>query len=447
MRKRFFVGAMVIFTAIFALSALVIFGAEQLKKENVYPQLELFSDALTIVHSVYVDQVIVHDLIYGALKGMLASLDPHSQFLDPEAYKELKVETEGQFGGLGIEITIKDNLLTIITPIEDTPAWKAGVKTGDRIVKIDGELTRDITLPDAVKKLRGKPGTEVNLTILRESESKILEIKIVRDIIKINDVKKVQILEEGIGYIRLIEFREDSAKEFEGALKRLKESGMAGLILDVRYNPGGLLDVAIDITSYFLPKDSMVVWTQGRGAESKVEFKSKGKDHLLDMPMVVLINEGSASGSEILAGALQDHHRAIIMGTKSFGKGSVQTVIPMSDGSALRLTTSKYFTPSGRSIHNIGIEPDIVVEPRLIEEDESSEKDDIFKQLEENDNPKKEDNALPKDGKEKPKPEEKKKDESLLEKEDFYRRDAQLLRALDLLKAIKVYNKNLEKAK
>ncbi len=447
MRKRIFAGAIVLSSLIFVLGAMVISGAEKLKKENAYPELELFSDALTLVHSAYVDQVSIHDLIYGALKGMLASLDPHSQFLDPEAYKELKVETEGQFGGLGIEITIKDNLLTIITPIEDTPAWKAGVKTGDRIVKIDGELTRDITLPDAVKKLRGKPGTEVNLTILRESESKILEIKIVRDIIKINDVKKVQILESGIGYIRLIEFREDSAKEFEAALKKLKESKMDALILDVRYNPGGLLDVAIDITSFFLPKDSMVVWTQGREAESKVEFKSKGKDHLLDMPMVVLINEGSASGSEILAGALQDHHRAIIMGTKSFGKGSVQTVIPMSDGSALRLTTSKYFTPSGRSIHNVGIEPDIVVEPRIISEDEANEKDDIFKQLEETKNPKKEDKPLLKDEKEKPKSEEKIEPDSLLEKEDFYRRDSQLLRALDLLKAIKVYNNNLEKAK
>ncbi|MEW6008428.1 MAG: S41 family peptidase [Candidatus Omnitrophota bacterium] len=439
MRRRIFISAIVLAASISVISALVIFAAEQIKKESVYPQLELFSDALTIVHSAYVDQVSVRDLIYGALKGMLSSLDPHSQFLDPEAYKELKVETEGQFGGLGIEITIKDNLLTIITPIEDTPAWKAGVKTGDRIVKIDGELTRDITLPDAVKKLRGKPGTEVNLTILRESESRILEIKIVRDIIKINDVKKAQILEDNIGYIRLIEFREDTAKEFEAALKRLKESKMDALILDVRYNPGGLLDVAIDITSSFLPKDSLVVWTKSREEGSKVEFKSKGKDHLLDLPMIVLINEGSASGSEILAGALQDHHRAIIMGTKSFGKGSVQTVIPMGDGSALRLTTSKYFTPSGRSIHNIGIEPDIIVEPRFISEDESEEKEDIFKKLEENENSKKE--------KEKPKSEEKMKQENPMEKEDFYRRDAQLLRALDLLKAIKVYNKNLEKAK
>jgi carboxyl-terminal processing protease len=439
-----------------ALGAFVLFGAEKLKKEKVYPDLELFSDALTIVHTAYVEEKSIHDLIYGSLKGMLASLDPHSQFLDPEAFKELKVETEGQFGGLGIEITIKDNLLTIITPIEDTPAWKAGAMAGDRIVKIDGELTRDITLSDAVKKLRGKPGTEVKLTILRESESRVLELTIVRDIIKVKDVKKAQILEDGIAYIRLIEFREGTVKEMEAALAQLKEKGMNALILDVRYNPGGLLETAVDATSFFVPKDSLVVWTQGREADSKQEFKSHKTNGYLGMPMVVLINQGSASGSEILAGALQDHQRAIIMGTKSFGKGSVQTVIPMSDGSALRLTTSKYFTPSGRSIHNIGIQPDIVVEPRLLSEDEVNEQDDIFKQLEtreEDLNKAANKEKLDKEQKEQPAKEKKAQDEkekqtqpqSLLEREDFYRYDYQLLRAVDLLKAIKVYNKRSEK--
>ncbi|MBU2541366.1 MAG: S41 family peptidase [Candidatus Omnitrophica bacterium] len=426
MRRRISIGIISVVTLGLVLGGIYMLSAEQLKKENIYPQLELFSGALSIIHNGYVEDVTTHDLIYGALKGMLTSLDPHSQFLDPDEFKELKVETEGQFGGLGIEITIKDNLLTIITPIEDTPAWKAGIMAGDRIVKIEGELTRNITLSEAVKKLRGKPGTEVALTILRESESRILEIKIVRDIIKIKDIKKAVILEDGIGYIRLIEFRENSAKEFKAALKRLQDEGMQALILDVRFNPGGLLNVAIDITSSFLPNDTLVVSTQGRNPASRFEFKSRVKDPLLDIPMVVLINEGSASGSEILAGALQDYNRALILGTKSFGKGSVQTVLPMNDGSALRLTTSKYFTPSERSIHNVGIEPDIEVKAQFISEAAAEEDtEDVFKKLEN----------------EKKKPEKDSKEENINKDDDFYLRDSQLLRALDLLKAIKVYNK------
>jgi carboxyl-terminal processing protease len=433
MRKGIFIGAFAALCLVFVLGVVMIFAAEQLKKDKIYPDLELFSDTLTIVNKAYVDEKSVHDLIYGALKGMLSSLDAHSQFMDPDAYKELKVETEGQFGGLGIEITIKDGLLTVITPIEDTPAWNAGVKAGDKIVKIDGELTRDIGLPDAVKKLRGKPGTEVTLTILRESESKILEIKVVRDTIKIKDIKKAQILEDGIGYIRLVEFRENTVKEFDAALKQLKDKNMNALILDVRYNPGGLLDVAVNVTSRFLPKDSLIVWTQGREVESKIEFKSRETNPLsTEIPIVVLINEGSASGSEILAGALQDHNRAVIVGTKSFGKGSVQTVIPMSDGSALRLTTSRYFTPSGRSIHNIGIQPDIVIEPQLISETESqaNQPEDAFKKLEISE-------KKSKPGKEEG--EVKGKDD------EFYLKDNQLLRAIDLLKGIKVYNKKVGK--
>lgn len=432
MRKKLFSGIVVVLSACFILSAIVIFAADQLKKEKIYPDLELFSDTLSIVHSAYVEPKDIHELIYGALKGMLSSLDPHSQFLDPDEFKDLKVETEGQFGGLGIEITIKDNLLTVITPIEDTPAWKAGIKAGDRIVKIDGELTRDLELSKAVKKLRGKPGTEVKLTILRESESKVLEIKVVRDIIKVKDIKKAQIIEDGIAYVRLIEFRENTVKEFDAALKQLKSQGMNSLILDVRFNPGGLLDVAIDVTSRFVPKGSLVVSTQGRDPASKMEFKSKYNAPILDIPLVVLINEGSASGSEILAGALQDDNRAVIMGAKSFGKGSVQTVIPMKDGSALRLTTSKYFTPSGRSIHNIGIEPDIVVESKIITEKEDDTVEDIFKKLEIND-------EKPKD---KPVKKEEKNDAKKEDKdEEFFRKDNQLLRAIDLIKAIKVYNK------
>ncbi|MBI5415814.1 MAG: S41 family peptidase, partial [Candidatus Omnitrophica bacterium] len=330
----------------------------------------------------YVEEKTPQDLIYGSLRGMLSSLDPHSQFLDPDEYKELKTETEGKFGGLGIEISIKDGLLTIITPLEDTPAWRAGIKAGDRIVKIEDELTRDLTLGDAVKKLRGKPGEQVKITVLRDGESKLLDFTIVREIIQIQDVKNTQILEDRIGYIRLTEFREDSAAAFRKALDELTKQGADSLIVDLRNNPGGLLNVAIDITEEFVADGQTIVSTRGRRTSQDTITRSTNKTHLIDWPMVVLVNEGSASGSEILAGALQDNKRAIIVGTKSFGKGSVQSVIPLPDGSGLRLTTSKYFTPSGRSIHGIGITPDIVVEfkppAEKPEEDESRKVEKIF---------------------------------------------------------------------
>ena len=297
----------------------------------------------------------------GALKGMLASLDPRSKFLDPESYNDLKVETSGEFGGIGIEITIRDGLLTVITPIEGTPAWRAGVKAQDRIVKINDELTRDMTLTDAVKLMRGEPGEPVTITVLREKEAKILEITIVRDVIMIDDIKEARILEDGIGYLRLVEFREDTAEDMDKVLEELKEKGMTGLILDLRNNPGGLLEEAVRVTERFIEPNKTVVFTRGRQARQNIEFDSGHKDGLIGLPMVVLINPGSASGSEIVAGCLQDYKRAVIVGEKSFGKGSVQTVIPLSDGSALRLTTSKYFTPLGNVIHEKGVTPDIEV--------------------------------------------------------------------------------------
>lgn len=352
-------------------------------KDDLYSQIELFSYALTTVQTDYVDKLESKDIIYGALKGMLGALDPHSQFLDPEEYKDLKTETIGKFGGLGIEISIRDNLLTIITPIEDTPAWKAGIQAGDRIVKIEDELTRDITLDQAVKKLRGEPGTDVTITVLRESTYEILEFTVTREIIKIQDVKYTQILEDHIGYLRLVEFREDSAKEFRKALNELKKQNADSLILDLRNNPGGLLNVAIEITEDFLKEGQLVVSTKGRRAALNTETFSTNTDHVVEWPMVVLINEGSASGSEILAGALKDHKRAIILGTKSFGKGSVQSVIPMPDGSGLRLTTSKYFTPSGVSIHGIGIEPDIEVKKIYKKKIDESEKEETRAEKEE----------------------------------------------------------------
>ncbi|MBF0388123.1 MAG: S41 family peptidase [Candidatus Omnitrophica bacterium] len=331
--------------------------------QDLYSQVELFSYVLTTVQSEYVVEKKPKDLIYGALTGMVGALDPHSQFLPPDDYKDLKTETEGKFGGLGIEITTRDGLLTIVTPIEDTPAWRAGLKAGDRIVKIEKKITRDMTLSEAVKQLRGKPGTKVHITILRESEFKVHEYDIVREVIHVQDVKEPAILEDKIAYVRLVEFREDSYEQIYASLKKLKDQGATSLIFDVRNNPGGLLNVAIKISEMFLPEGLTIVSTKGRhSAQDSISMSKNTKHEFTDWPIVVLINEGSASGSEILAGALKDNKRAVILGAKSFGKGSVQSVIPLPDGSGLRLTTSKYFTPSGVCIHDIGIMPDIVVE-------------------------------------------------------------------------------------
>ncbi|MFC1510648.1 S41 family peptidase, partial [Candidatus Omnitrophota bacterium] len=359
MKNKFLLTGLVVL-AFFATTSLALSQIDNDVKDDLYSQIELYSYTLTTIQADYVEEMKPKDLIYGSLKGMLSTLDPHSQFLPPDEYKELKTETQGKFGGLGIEISIRDGLLTIITPIEDTPAWHAGVKAGDRIVKIEDELTKDITLSDAVKKLRGDPGTDINITVLRESEFKILEFVITREVIHIQDVKYPQLLVDDIGYVRLTEFREDSSQEMKKALDGLAELGAKSLVLDLRNNPGGLLNVAISITEQFLPEGETIVSTKGRRFSQNSITKAQNIEYV-DWPMVILINEGSASGSEILAGALKDNKRAIIVGAQSFGKGSVQSVIPLPDGSGLRLTTSKYFTPSGESIHGKGITPDIVV--------------------------------------------------------------------------------------
>lgn len=346
------------------------------KKADFLREIRLFSDCLAIVRSDYVDEAEPKILIYGALKGMLSSLDPHSQFLDPDTYNELKSDTRGEFGGLGIEITIKDGLLTVVTPIDDTPAWRAGIKAGDRIVEIDHELTRDMTLTEAVKKMRGRPGKSVSLTILRESDNKITQLKIVRDNIKVRAVKDAKILEGGIGVIRLTEFQEDASRDMDSAITALKTRGMRALILDLRNNPGGLLDAAVRVTEKFLEKGKLIVRLKGRKIEKDTEYYSRLENALTDIPMIVLINEGSASGSEILAGCLQDHKRAVILGTRSFGKGLVQTLIPLNDGSALKLSTSRYFRPFGKQINNKGITPDIITEEAASEiQDIGSAKD------------------------------------------------------------------------
>ncbi len=437
MRKRIFIG-IILCGIIFLFVSRGSSGAEKIeKKENIqndfFRQVELFSDSLAIIKMEYVDDVSAKDLIYGALKGMLSALDSHSQFMDPDTYNELKVDTEGKFGGLGIEITVKDGLLTVITPIEDTPAWKAGVKAGDRIIKINNELTRDMTLTDAVKKMRGTPGEPITIAILRESEKKILEFKIIRDIIKIKGIKDPRILEEGIGYIRLVEFREDTLQEFNAALSSLFKQGMTALVLDLRNNPGGLLESAVRVSEKFIESGKLIVYTKGCKASQNLEFFARGKAPIIDLPIVLLINEGSASGSEIVAGCLQDYRRAILVGIKSFGKGSVQTIVPLSDGSALRLTTSKYFTPLGRQIHGKGVIPDIVVESGTLEVKSSTDADnekekikDVFENIE----------KQPVD-----KPSADKSDIKVAD----YKSDNQLMRGVDILKALRIFKKLDEK--
>jgi len=332
------------------------------RPDSIYEDLELLTDAISIIQAEYVDETKSKALVYGALEGMLNHLDPNSSFLNPDAYKEMKLETEGEFGGLGIEIAVRDDLLTIIAPIDDTPAHKAGLKAGDKIVKINNELTRGVTLQEAVKKLRGKPGTQVAVTILRERERKLLDFTLTRDIIKIQSVRDTKILEDRIGYIRLASFQEHTPDDLEQALGRLTQEQMNSLILDLRNNPGGLLDVAVSVSEKFLEPKQLIVSTRGRRGNQNMEFRARGSSHHLGFPLVVLVNNGSASASEIVAGAVQDHRRGVLLGAKTFGKGSVQTVIPLRDGSALRLTTSLYYTPLGKSIHGEGLEPDVVVE-------------------------------------------------------------------------------------
>jgi carboxyl-terminal processing protease len=327
-----------------------------------YENLKLFTEVLDIVQKQYVDEVPPKDLVYNAIKGTLRGLDPHSSFLDPEMYKEMQVETSGSFGGLGIEITLKDDVLTVVAPIEGTPAYRAGIHPGDRIVKIEGLSTKDMQLTDAVKRMRGKPGTKVTISIVREGWTEPKDFPITREQIRVQSVKNQQI-EPGIEYIRLRQFQEQTAADLDSALESYaKDNKMQGLVLDLRNNPGGLLTSSVEVVEKFLDSGRLVVYTEGRVRNQNMRFQANAKKAYTDFPMVVLVNQGSASASEIVAGALQDWGRAVVLGTQTFGKGSVQTIIPLSDGSGLRLTTAKYFTPKGRSIHGKGITPDIVVE-------------------------------------------------------------------------------------
>ena len=337
-------------------------GAARSAQEELYSQVELLAQAITIIQAEYVEEVEPKRLIYGALRGLVESLDRHSQFLDPDAYSEMQVETRGQFGGVGLEITLsKEGVLTVVAPIDDTPAALAGLRPNDKIMKIDGESTRGITLHEAVNRLRGRPGTKVTVTVFREEENEILDLSMVRSTIQIQSVKEAPTPAPQIAYIRISEFQDNTPRDLDKVIEAMRQRKAEGLILDLRNNPGGLLDVAIEVAGRFLPEGKIVVSTRSRVKNQNQEFASQARNPSLDLPMVVLVNAGSASASEIVAGALRDHGRAILMGSKTFGKGSVQTVVPLRDGSAIRLTTSIYYTPSGQAIHGKGLEPDVTV--------------------------------------------------------------------------------------
>lgn len=338
--------------------------------ESPYQELKLFTDVLAIIRQNYVEEVDMKELVYGGIKGMLSVLDPHSSFMSPDVYKEMQVETKGEFGGIGIEISLRDGLLTVVTPIEDTPAFKAGLLPGDRIVQINGKETSDMGLMTAVKMLRGKPGTTIEVGIMRDGSESSRSFEIEREIIKINSVK-ARTLEPGYAFVRLVQFQENTDGDLKKDLQRLhleSKGALKGLILDLRNNPGGLLDQAVKVSDVFLER-GLIVYTEGRNSQSDMKFTAHQAGTEAAYPIIILINAGSASAAEIVAGALQDHSRAILLGTRSFGKGSVQTILPLADDSGLRLTTARYFTPSGRSIQAAGIEPDVIVKQAAVPEE------------------------------------------------------------------------------
>ncbi len=330
-----------------------------------FDELRTFTEVFGRIKRDYVEPVTDKKLLEGAIKGMLTGLDPHSSYLDKEQFKELKEGTTGQFGGLGIEVTMENGFVKVVSPIDDTPAKRAGIKAGDLIVRLDEKPVKGMTLTEAVKIMRGKPGSDIVLTVIREGEPAPLKITITRAIIKVKSVKN-KLLEKGFGYVRISSFQSRTGKnllESIAELEKENKGALKGLVLDLRNNPGGVLNAAVDVSDAFLTK-GLIVYTKGRIKNSEMSFKAEPDDVLSGAPIVVLINAGSASASEIVAGALQDHHRAIIMGEKSFGKGSVQTILPTSNGGAVKLTTARYYTPSGRSIQAEGIEPDVAL-PRV----------------------------------------------------------------------------------
>lgn len=412
---------------------------------DTYRQLNLFGDVFERVRSQYVDPVTDEDLVESAIGGMLSDLDPHSSYLDDDDYKDMQVQTRGEFGGLGIEVTMENGFVKVVSPIDDTPAYRAGVQAGDYITFLDGEPVLGLSLNEAVDKMRGKVGTPIELTIRREGVDEALDITIVRDVIRIRSVRH-RMEAEDVGYIRITTFNQNTMSGLEKAIQDIRtESGdkLIGYVLDLRNNPGGLLDQAIAVSDAFLDKGE-IVSTRGRNEQDTKRDNATPGDLTEGKPIVVLINGGSASASEIVAGALQDHRRAIVLGTQSFGKGSVQTVIPLPGHGAMRLTTARYYTPSGRSIQAKGIEPDIIVEPAKVEEVSIRRvrEEDLRGALDNGNGKKKEnkkktdDDASQKAGEEDPEGSEQSDEEKPV--------DYQLSRAVDLLRGVTLYKERLE---
>ncbi|NVM57491.1 MAG: S41 family peptidase, partial [Desulfobacterales bacterium] len=371
--KRFkgLIGVVLFFSAVLWLSAGGAHKHLLAGTDKTYEELNIFSDVLDIIETNYVDPVDSKKLVRGAIQGMLNSLDPHSIFLTPEAYKELQIDTRGEFGGIGIVITMQDNVVTVISPIDGSPAHKAGIKAGDQIIRVDGEETKNLKLWEAVKKMRGKKGTKVVITVKRKGLAEPRDFTVVRDVIPLESVRS-HVLKPGYGYVRITNFRDNTFDDVRAALKKL-ESGkilLKGLILDLRDNPGGLLDQAVKVADIFLDK-GRIVSIRGRSKAHSKTYSASSDEEKHPYPVVILVNEGSASAAEIVAGALQDHDRALILGAVSFGKGSVQAVEPLSDGSGLKLTIARYYTPKGRTIQARGIIPDVVVRERLLPESQT----------------------------------------------------------------------------
>ncbi len=437
------------------------FGGQGLQKvsaggQDPYEGLEAFTNVLAVVQKNYVEDVGTQKLVDGAINGMLNALDPHSSYLTPESYRELQVDTEGSFGGLGIEITVRDGLLTVVAPIEDTPAYRAGVKAGDQIIKIEGEMTKDMSLVDAVKKMRGPRGSKITVSLRREGVSRLMDFHLTREVIKIQSVKS-KTLEKGYGYVRITQFQDRTGSDLDAALSKLAQENekLEGLVVDLRNDPGGLLSQAVKVSDTFLDS-GLIVYTEGRLDNQKQKyFAHQGGQ--TDIPLVVIVNGGSASASEIVAGALQDHGRAVVVGTKTFGKGSVQTILPMESGAALRLTTAMYFTPSGRSIQVTGITPDVLIDNDPAAQNERTQREIREENLRghfgqpthgaiEKDQPEsgeKKDPAVPSETQEPTSKEEgdKKAEKAPEVKEGELGKDPQLDRAMQVLKSWETYKK------
>jgi len=402
--------------------------------EDVYKNIEIFTEVLRQVENSYVEPQDSQKLIYGAIKGMVQSLDPHSSFMTKEEYKELMTETKGSFSGIGIEITIKDKILTVVSPIEGTPAYKAGMKAGDKIIKVEGESTQDMGIMEAVKKIRGPEGSKVNLTIVREGMDKPLELSITRGVIPLKSVR-YYVLSPGIGYIRISNFQSNTSNDLSSALEILDKDGMLkGLIIDLRNNPGGLLSQAIEVSEQFLDS-GVIVSTKGRESSHNITATAHKNKKDSEYPIIVLVNGGSASAAEIVAGALQDNKKAIILGSRTFGKGSVQSILPLSDGSGLRLTTARYYTPSGKSIQSSGITPDIEMSFVVTEEKAKKKSPRFIREEDLKGHILLEEGNAKKTDEKKPKEEKNQKVKRLLE------RDNQVRQALQLLKSWTIFSK------